>query len=119
MTVTTQVNDLAVPLENLQAMLCSTALIRALARQIVVSQVEANIEMMSDCPEEYPTFKEAEVCIQSAKENVEEYIEDLLAEFKERLYDQVAKVSIEVQAIKFTEEGFIDADVLVDGPLRG
>ena len=111
--ITVQSNDIAVPKEYLQRLLYSNELIRALARQLVAGQVEGHLEMMSDYPSEYANFSEVEQCVKGAKETVVDYVEDLLAEFRDQLYAEIANVDIKVESVVFTSEGAADANVFV------
>lgn len=105
--------DLHINPRNLQTVLHEKQLIAQLARQIVAGQVEAHIDMGHDCSSEYPTHLLAAGMIQGAKTTVEDYVEDLLTEFRGELYDAIRKVEIEVKTTTFSAEGFEDADVIV------
>lgn len=111
--ITTINTDMMVPSSNLQKMLFDKALIKQLAVQLVAGHVEAHLDMMSDFLGEYQTFSEAELCVKSAKETVEDYMADLLEDFREELYSAVRERTITVDAVKFTKEGAVDADVTV------
>jgi hypothetical protein len=97
----------------LAGILHERASIRAMAVQLVAGQVEGHLDMIADAgPEEYGTYKEIAACIAGAKESVEDYVEDLLAEFRDSLLDEIAKVKIDTKAVTLREDE-IDADVSV------
>jgi hypothetical protein len=100
----------------LQKVLYDRDTIRALAVQLVANQVEAHMDMISDAgSKEYGNFQEVNSCILGAKESVCDYVEDLLTDFRDTLYNEIAKVKIETKAVILkpsTRDGIsIDADV--------
>lgn len=102
---------------NLQSFMYNRDTIKALAVQIVAAQVEAHIDMISDGGiKEYPTFKDVAICIQGAKETVNDYIADLLHDFRDTLYEEVAKVTVETKSVilKPDATGRVDIDAEVD-----
>jgi hypothetical protein len=106
--------DIRVRAGNLAAVFYDRAIIKQLAIQLVAGQVEAHLDMISDGGHQcYPTYKEVATCIKSAKETTTDYIEDLLAEFRVILDEEVAKTSIRVDSVKFVASDDIDADVHV------
>lgn len=87
--------------------------IKALAVQIVASQAEAHLDMINDAgPVEYPTFHDVSDCVGNAKETAADYVEDLVAEFREALLAELKNVSIVTTAVRFTSST-VDADVRV------
>lgn len=108
----------AMPNSNhLQKFMYDRDTIKALAVQIVAAQVEAHIDMISDAgTKEYPTFQEVANCIQGAKETVNDYIADLLHDFRAMLYAEVAKVTVETKSVilKPDASGRVDIDAEVD-----
>ena len=110
--------DIIVPKHHLQSLLYDKNKIKALACQIVAGHVEAHLDMISDAGvNEYKTFQEVADCIQGAKESVKDYLEDLLHDFRETLYEEVAKVKIDTKAMilkpceRYSGGVEIDADV--------
>jgi len=97
----------------LQKMLYDKEMIAALAAQLVGNQVEAHIDMISDAGTEYKTFSEVESCIQGAKETVEDYVADLLTDFRESLYEAIRATQITVSKVEFEKDGLKDAAVEV------
>lgn len=101
----------------LQKVLHDRDTIRALAVQLVGAQVEAHLDMIDDAgTSEYGTFREVDGCIQGAKESVLDYIADLLTDFRDTLFEEVAKVKVETKAFiqKPMADGRIDIDAEVD-----
>ena len=99
---------------NLQGMLYNKDNIRALAVQIVSNQVEAHLDMISDAgSKEYSTFAEVNGCILGAKETVNDYIEDLLSDFRKSLLSEIERVVVETKAVILKPDGDIDAEVYV------
>lgn len=112
--ITTVMTDETVSVKNLQKALYNQKLIEQLARELVASHVEAHIDMAQDCePGDFNTYKEAEDYLKSAQQSVEDYMADLLTDFRDSLYDAVRKVTVEVKSIKMTKDGMDDADVEV------
>lgn len=97
----------------LQKVLFDKDMIRVLAAQLVGNQVEAHIDMISDAGTEYKTFGEVENCIHGAKETVEDYVADLLTDFRESLYAAIREVEINVTKVEFEKDGLKDAEVEV------
>lgn len=97
----------------LQKMLYDKEIIAALAAQLVGNQVEAHIDMISDAGTEYTTFGEVESCIQGAKETVEDYVADLLTDFRDSLYEAIRATQINVTKVTFEKDGIADVDVEV------
>lgn len=106
-------NQTAVPMQNLQKMLYSDELIKALATQLVAGQVEAHLEMISDYGDEYKNFTDVESVLLAARDTAPDYAEDLLSDFRDKLYEAMTRVNITVKAAKFSKEGVIDADILI------
>jgi len=105
--------DVRVSLANLQSMLYDKRIIRAMAVQIVANQVEAHLEMINDGACEYNTFSEVEECVMGAKETVNDYIEDMLVEFRNTMHSELAKVSVEMSRMIINKDESIDVEVSV------
>jgi hypothetical protein len=108
--------DVVIRPTYLAALLHQKDAIRALAVQLVAGQVEGHLDMINDAgPKEYSSFQEVDACILGAKESVNDYVEDLLTDFRDTLYNELAKVKIETKAVILkpsTRDGIsIDADV--------
>lgn len=103
--------DVRISASNLQAVMYDKRIIRAMAVQIVANQVEAHLEMINDCSEEYRTFNEVEQCLMGAKETVNDYIEDMLADFRNVLNAELAAVTVEMTRMVINKDESIDAIV--------
>lgn len=103
----------AVNMDNLQELLYSKRHIRRLAVQLVAGQIEAMLEMINDVAHEYPTFKDVEGAVAFATNDVTDYVEDLVAEFRTTLLEEVVKVNVELEAVIFKPDNEIDIDVVV------
>lgn len=99
--------------DALSKLLYSKELIDVLAQQLVAEQVESHIAMIADSGSEYATFDEVEVGLKAARDACVEYMEDLLTDFRERLYESMANVNVIVTAVKLERAGMVDADVTI------
>lgn len=98
----------------LAAMLHERDMIKTLAVQLVAGQVEGHLDLINDAgPVEYGTYKEVADCIAGADKTTIDYVEDLLAEFREALLQQIARVKIDTTAVILKPNGEIDAEVSV------
>ena len=114
MAVKTIENNESINVDNLQKLLYNPNLIKRLSTQLVASQVEAHIAMAADCdPGEFSTYSEAESYLKDAQTTVEDYMDDLLTDFRDMLYDAVREVTVDVKSIKLSKGGLEDADVEV------
>lgn len=100
---------------NLQSILHSKQAIQALAAQLVAGQVEAHLDMISDAgAKEYNDFNEVAGCVAGAKDTVKDYVEDLLADFRTTLYEQIELVKVTTTAVILKPGSDVDADVTVE-----
>ena len=112
--ITTVLTNETISVKNLQKALYNQELIKQLARELVASHVEAHIAMAADCdPGKFSTYSEAESYLKDAQTTVEDYVVDLLVDFRDMLYDAVLEVTIDVKSIKLSKDGLEDADVEV------
>ena len=112
--ITTVLTNETISVKNLQKVLYNQELIKQLARELVASHVEAHIEMAaSRGPGEFNTYSEAEAYLKAAQESIEDYMDDLLTEFRDSLYNAVCSCKIDVKSIKLSKDGLEDADVHV------
>lgn len=103
--------DVRVSASNLQAVMYDKRIIRAMAVQIVANQVEAHLEMINDCSEDYRTFNEVEHCLMGAKDTVNEFIEDMLVDFRHAMHAELAAVTVEMTRMIINKDESIDAIV--------
>ena len=98
----------------LMSMFYNDAAVKALAAQMVSNQVEAHLDMISDAgPEEYKTFQEVADCVAGAKLDLQEYVDEMLADFKISLMKYVDAATIETTAVILKPGSEIDAEVTV------
>ena len=105
--------DVRISAANLQAVMYDKRLIRAMAVQIVANQVEAHLEMINDGSDNYHTFNEVEQCLMGAKETVNDYIEDMLVDFRNTMHAELAAVTVEMSRMIINKDESIDAIVHV------
>ena len=114
MAVKTIENNESINVDNLQKLLYNPNLIKRLATQLVASRVEAHIDMIRDGEyDDVHSFMTAALVLQDAKVTVEDYVEDMLTDFRESLYNEIRQVKIDVKTVKLSAEGVEDADVEV------
>lgn len=102
-----------VPPRNLQKLLYDRDLIKSLARQMVASQVEAHLEMISDFGNEYSKFEEVNAAVQDARSTVVDYFNDLMCDFDREVKEAFKNVTIKVNTVSFEQDGLKDAEVEV------
>lgn len=107
---TTTVQALA-SCNQLPDMLFNQQLIEQLAVQLVTRQVEDLVDCIDEC--DVQSFEAADRHVKGAIDIVELYLEDVLVEFRDMLYAAVRARKIDLQSVKLTAEGAIDADVVV------
>ncbi len=113
--ITTLHPDIFIRSYSLSSLFHSDIAIKALAAQMVAGQVEAHLDMISDAgPSEYSSFKDVADCVAGAKDGTKEYVEDLLAEFKDQLLKHIEAVTIKTTAVILKPEGDMDADITVE-----
>lgn len=114
MAVKTIENNESINVDNLQKLLYNPNLIKRLATQLVAGQVEAHIEMIRDGGyDDVETFNDACAVLREAKVSVEDFVEDMLQEFRDSLYEHIRLVEIDVKTVKLSAQGIEDADVEV------
>lgn len=114
MAVKTIENNESINVDNLQKLLYNPNLIKRLATQLVAGQVKAHIEMIRDGGyDDVETFNGACAALRGAKVTVEDFVEDMLTEFRDSLYEHIRLVEIDVKSVKLSKAGVEDADVEV------
>ena len=91
--------------------------IKALAQAAMVSLAEADVDMLCDCPNEYPTKADVERVFQGLHEQATDFVNDMFDDLKERLLKELAtkKYTARVRAIHYDQQGVMhDIDVQVD-----
>ncbi len=119
MSVTTIENNESINVDNLQKLLYNPNLIKRLATQLVAGQVKAHIEMIrhgsirDGAYDDVETFNDACAVLREAKVSAEDFVEDMLQDFRDSLYEHIRLVEIDVKTVKLSAQGFEDADVEV------
>lgn len=112
--IKTKQADVTIPGNYLQKVLHDRDFIKALAREIVGSMVEARLDMAADCGDvAIETFKQAQEYVGHARQDADYYLQDILVEFRDALHEAVAATTVEVTSVKFGKDGLEDADVVV------
>ena len=91
--------------------------IKALAQAAMVNMAEADVDMLCDCPHEYPTKADVERVFQGLNEQATDFVNDMFEDLKERLLAELAtkKYTARVRAIHYDEQGVMgDIDVQLD-----
>lgn len=91
--------------------------IKALAQAAMISMAEANVDMLCDCPNEYPTKADVERVFQGLNEQATDLINDMFDDLKARLLAELAtkKYTSRVRAMHYDEQGVMsDIDLQVD-----
>ena len=95
----------------------SPALIRALLREAIISQVECRVDMtldtQEDATEEDITRNSVEECLRGAKEGAKDFIADVIGDLQRVLTVELAAMQFKarVTAIKYDSSGVEDIDV--------
>lgn len=88
---------------------------RALARKLTANSIDAMLEMMSDMPEEYKDYAEVEAKLSNLTDVILDNLEMQMDDLKECLAHIIkTEIQIKVESIKFSREGFVDADMIIE-----
>jgi hypothetical protein len=89
--------------------------IRRLAIMMMVNAAEANIDMVSDMPEEYESKQEIENAFQALNEQALDMFEDHIADLRRSLesFLQSAKVTAKVRRLDYDKDGKL-SDITLD-----
>lgn len=115
MTVIYKRNENISPSEVIYA---NSKAVQKIAAQMIVDTIEGNIDMIMDMPEEYPTKRDIEKVLNSAKdqclEMFDDYMDTLRESLKKKLED--TKFTVHVSRIDYskTEDEYEDIHVEVD-----
>lgn len=87
------------------------ATVDAIAQAAIVNMVEGSIEMITDCPEEYPTKGDIEAVLINANDQAIDFLNDAMDELKAAVIERVrtGKLTVRVKAMKFCDvDGLLD-----------
>ena len=84
--------------------------VRALAQACMVSLAEADVDMLLDCPNEYPTKADMERVFTGLHDQAADFINDTFEDLKERILAELAKAryTARVKALHYNDEGAVD-----------
>lgn len=85
----------------------------ALAASLIADMAESSVEMMKDMPSEYTSFEAVESAILTSREAALDVMRDYINMLEESLEKKIRECTIVVDAVKFSKEGVVDADVTV------
>ena len=91
--------------------------IRALAQAAIVNMAEADVEMLCDCPQEYPSKADVERVFTGLHEQAADMISDMFDDLKERLLAELStkRYTARVRAMHYDDNGELnDIDLQVD-----
>lgn len=89
---------------------------KAIAQAAMVNMAEGNVEMLLDCPSEYPTKADLERVFQGLHEQATDFVNDVFDELKDAVLKELLTKSYtaRVTAMKFDDKGeMADIDVSV------
>ena len=90
--------------------------VKAIAPAAMINMAEGNVEMLLDCPNEYPTKADLERVFQGLHEQATDLVNDLFDELKAAVLKELETKSYtaRVSAMKFDDNGeMTDIDVTV------
>ena len=99
--------------------------IKALAQAAMVSMAEADVEMVLDMSNEYPTKADIERVFQGLHDQATDLINDMIEDLRDRLLTELAqkRYTARVTALTYDDEGQLDDiglkndfDVVDNGP---
>lgn len=84
--------------------------IKALAQAAMVSLAEADVDMLLDCPNEYPTKADMERVFTGLHDQATDFVNDVFEDLKERLLKELAQAryTARVKAVHYNDEGTVD-----------
>jgi hypothetical protein len=85
--------------------------IKALAQTAMIHMAEANVDMLTDCPQDYKTKADVEAAFQGLHDQATDLIRDCLDDLRDRLLAELAtkKYTARVKAMKFCDvDGELD-----------
>jgi hypothetical protein len=100
---------------NIDRLLYFKAPQRMLAKKMAATAIESMIEMMSDEAGEYTSYSEVEAKLTDIQDVIIENAIMQLDDLKESLIHIIqTELKHRVETIKFSKEGFVDAEVFVE-----
>jgi hypothetical protein len=89
--------------------------VKALAQAAMINMAEADVEMLLDCPEEYPTREDFERVFQGLHDQAADFINDVFDELKESILKELERsYTARIRAMHYNDNGKLaDLDVKV------
>lgn len=84
--------------------------VKALAQACMISLAEADVDMLLDCPNEYPTKADMERVFQGLHEQAADFINDTFDDLKERILKELAQAryTARVKALHYDQQGVVE-----------
>jgi hypothetical protein len=84
--------------------------IKALAQAAMISLAEADIDMLLDCPGEYPTKADMERVFQGLHEQATDFVNDTFDDLKERILAELSqkRYTARIKALHYDTEGQVE-----------
>ena len=86
------------------------AVIKAIAQAAMVSMAEADVEMLCDCPQEYPTKADLERVFQGIHDQATDLITDMFDELKAKVLAELAekRYTARVTGLHYDDDGALN-----------
>jgi hypothetical protein len=84
--------------------------VKALAQACMISLAEADVDMLLDCPNEYPTKADMERVFQGLHEQAADFINDTFDDLKERILKELAQAryTARIKALHYDQQGVVE-----------
>ncbi len=84
--------------------------VRALAQACMISLAEADVDMLLDCPQEYPTKADMERVFTGLHDQAADFINDTFDDLKERVLAELAKTryTARIKALHYDQQGAVE-----------
>lgn len=74
--------------------------VRNMVIQMLVDAAESHVDMLLDCPEEYPTKKDVEAVFQNLNEIAESMFEDYFHDLREAVFKELKEIKIRARVTR-------------------
>ena len=93
-----------------QVLYSNEAVVKAIAQTAMVSMAEADVEMLCDCPQEYPTKADLERVFQGIHDQATDLITDMFDELKAKVLAELAekRYSARVTGLHYDDDGALN-----------
>lgn len=76
-------------LNEMDVLACSTRAVDTLAMAAIVNMIEANLDMVEDCPRDYKTKQDIENCLAASNEQAVDFINDVIEDLRMSLISRL------------------------------